>query len=61
MKPMDDRCKNDDAQIENRIENVLRYDQELNRMQIAPNGDDYNAILDMLGGAPYRQPHREGR
>ncbi|WP_378952124.1 hypothetical protein [Mesorhizobium sp. ANAO-SY3R2] len=43
------------------IANASRYDAELNRLQLAPNGDDYNAIMEMLGGAPYRTPHVKGR
>lgn len=38
-----------------------RYDQALNAMQLPPNGDDYNAIIEMMNGAPYREPHKEGR
>lgn len=40
---------------------VAQYDAELNRLEIAPNGDDYNAIVGMFNGAPYAAPHVEGR
>lgn len=46
---------------DSRIANTKRYDAEMNRLELAPNGDDYNAILEMLGGAPYRTPHMKGR
>lgn len=31
---------------------ALAYDMELNRKEVAPGGDDYAAILDMLGVRP---------
>lgn len=41
--------------------NIARYDAELMRREIAPNGDDYNNIIDMLNGHGWRPPHLEGR
>ncbi len=41
--------------------NVVRYNEALNALEIPPNGDDYNAILDLLSGAPYQPPHVKGR
>lgn len=43
------------------LANVARYDAALNAVEIAPNGDDYNAILKLLNGADYNAPHTEGR
>lgn len=31
---------------------VREYNDELNRLEIPPNGDDYNAVLDILDGKP---------
>jgi hypothetical protein len=41
--------------------NVSQYNDELDRLGIAPNGDDYNAIIGLLGGQPYQPPHTKGR
>lgn len=48
-------------QINERLAHALRYDAELNRLEIAPNGDDYNALTEMLAGGRFRAPHTEGR
>ncbi|PZR35790.1 hypothetical protein [Caulobacter segnis] len=40
---------------------VSRYNAALNEQEIAPNGDDYNALLEMLEGGAYRAPVAEGR
>lgn len=42
-------------------DNVQRYDDEINRLELAPNGDDYNNLFEMMNGAPYRAPHVTGR
>lgn len=42
------------------MDNVFRYNAELNAMELAPNGDDYNAILNLLQGSPYQSPHVKG-
>jgi len=39
-----------------RIERALRYNNALNAMEFSPNCDDFNAVIDMLNGAPYRAP-----
>jgi hypothetical protein len=41
--------------------NVAKYDAELNRLEIAPNGDDYNAIVGLMNGAAYVAPKETGR
>lgn len=43
------------------LENVRRYNAKLNELEIAPNGGDYNALLDLLAGGKYRDPHKGGR
>lgn len=48
-------------ELYNNVEKCRRYDKALNEMEIPPNGDDYNAILDMMEGHDYREPHRTGR
>lgn len=49
------------GEVVHRFKNVKRYVDALNRLEIAPNGDDFNAVLDMLEGAAYRDPHEGGR
>jgi hypothetical protein len=44
-----------------RINNCIRYNDELDHMELCPNGDDYNAIIAMLCDMPYRSPRKEGR
>lgn len=44
-----------------RLENCRRYDERMDELELAPNGDDYNALRDMLSGGPYRSPHKDGR
>jgi hypothetical protein len=51
----------DRRELNDKMANVSRYDGELNRLEIAPNGDDYNAVIAMLRGAPYRAPRTGGR
>lgn len=43
------------------VTNCRRYNNWLNQWEIAPNGDDYNALLNFLGGAEYHHPHKDGR
>ncbi len=52
---------NERRMLNDRIANVLRYDRELNKLEIPPNGDDYSAVLGLLNGADYRAPHVKGR
>lgn len=42
-------------------ENVAKYDAEMNRLELAPNGDDYNNLFEMVNGDRYRAPHVRGR
>lgn len=44
-----------------RLDGVARYDAELNRLELSPNGDDYNNLIDILNGHDWRPPHTEGR
>lgn len=44
-----------------RLALVDRYNAALNEQEIAPNGDDYNALLDLLAGGEYRAPIPGGR
>lgn len=44
-----------------RTANVERYNRELNALEIAPNGDDYNTLLDLLDGADFNPPVATGR
>jgi len=46
--------------LSGRMVAAIEYAKELDRLEIAPNGDDFNALLDILGGKP-RQPQTEGR
>ena len=48
-------------QLNDRMANVSRYDGEMDARALSPNGDDYNAIIAMLRGEPYRDPHTKGR
>ncbi|HIV77296.1 MAG TPA: hypothetical protein H9899_07210 [Candidatus Sphingomonas excrementigallinarum] len=43
------------------IANVDRYSAELDALELPPNGDDFNAVIALLGGAPYHPPRKEGR
>lgn len=43
------------------IANADRYEAAMNELELPANGDDFNAIMEMLRGAPYRPPHTEGR
>lgn len=38
-----------------------RYDAALNELEIPPNGDDYNAIFELLQGRSYVAPTTAGR
>jgi hypothetical protein len=49
------------SQTLDRAANVERYNRELNALEIAPNGDDYNTLLDLLYGADFHPPVATGR
>lgn len=49
------------AEMAAAVANVFRYDAALNAQEIAPNGDDYNALIELIAGAAYRRPHVRGR
>lgn len=38
-----------------------RYAARLNELEIAPTGDDFNALLDLLNGGAYTDPKVGGR
>jgi len=40
---------------------VRQYNAALNRLEIPPNGDDYNALLDLVAGGPLVLPKEGGR
>ena len=40
---------------------VERYDTALNTLEIPPNGDDYNALFELLQGGRYEEPTPSGR
>lgn len=42
-------------------ENVKAYNDALNRLEIAPNGDDYNELLAIIAGADFDMPKLGGR
>jgi hypothetical protein len=48
-------------EIAQRLANCVRYNEAMNEHRLPPNGDDYNALLEMLAGYPYRTPHVDGR
>lgn len=41
--------------------NVKRYDERLSEWELAPNGDDYNAVCAQAQGGGYSPPHKGGR
>lgn len=41
--------------------NVKRYDEQLSEWELAPNGDDYNAVCAQAQGGGYSPPHKGGR
>lgn len=43
------------------MQRVARYNNRLNELEIAPNGDDYNNLLDLLAGGEYRDPSKVSR
>lgn len=43
------------------VTNCRRYNADMDRLELAPNGDDYNALMDLLAGHRYRPPHKGGR
>lgn len=49
------------AKMKQRLTAVVAYDVELNRLELPPNGDDYNAIRGFLLGQPFELPKVEGR
>lgn len=42
-------------------EKIAAYNDSLNAQGIAPNGDDYNALLDLLNGGTLTLPTENGR
>lgn len=42
-------------------QDVARYDQCLDAMEVPPNGDDYNAVLKILRGSPFVAPTGKNR
>jgi len=44
-----------------RIRLAQNYDAELDGLQLAPNGDDYNALVAILADGRPRLPHTTGR
>lgn len=46
---------------ESALLNVARYADALDELEIAPNGDDFNALYKLSQGHPYRRPHVDGR
>lgn len=56
-----------DARADQALDFIDRYNGELNRQEIPPNGDDFNAIVDgietilRLGTVPELKVKREGR
>jgi hypothetical protein len=51
----------DDSQSDDTQARVRAYTDKLNELGIAPNGDDFNALLDIMGGARGVLPSEEGR
>lgn len=49
------------AEAQRRVLNVGEYDRQLNALELTPNGDDYNNIMEMMNGADFRPPHTKGR
>jgi hypothetical protein len=47
--------------LNERVGNCRRYSDALNSKELAPNGDDFNRLFDLLGGAAYADPKPEGR
>lgn len=43
------------------IANCERYSTELDVLELAPNGDDFNALMQFLAGAKYTPPTKAGR
>lgn len=43
------------------LERVQIYNRTLNQLEISPNGDDYNNLLDILAGGRGIMPHIKGR
>jgi len=60
-KELHDLAVDERRMLNDRIANVSQYDGALNQLNIPPNGDDYNAVIEMLRGAPYRAPRETGR
>lgn len=59
-----DHTEQDAQQVEAALkaaEAVERYDQALNELELAPNGDDYNNVLSFLRGQAYKPPHTKNR
>lgn len=51
----------DFTKVGDTLRNVAKYDAELNRLEIPPNGDDYNEIMRLLSGGAYEAPKPTGR
>lgn len=47
--------------LNSRMAQAADYDKALGRLELSPNGDDYNAILAILRGQAYSMPVDEGR
>lgn len=57
--PVDDYLARLEA--EERFAKVIAYNDSLNTQEIAPNGDDYNELLDILAGRNVDLPKPTGR
>ncbi len=60
------RAEDETTSLINAIElslfpDVERYDAALNALEIPPNGDDYNALFELLQGGRYQEPTPSGR
>lgn len=47
--------------INERIARAYDYDKALNRLELSPNGDDYNALIEIIGDGKVRLPTAKGR
>ena len=43
------------------LERAKAYDAELNRLEIPPNGDDYNELMSIIAGEDVSLPTTKGR
>lgn len=44
-----------------KLQNIVRYNEEMDEMEFPPTGDDYSALLGLALGDSYTTPHRRGR